>query len=174
MHDVAVRDPARRCAPSGRAARRLPPAARRLPPAAQPAQSRRPCRQRSPASHGSPARWPLRASAHACGALPLRLSSRLRVRGCAGRRLGLRRARRHDRVVRRGIRDSLVRVGLACLLRSQSGSGSGKECNYKNRPVHPNLLLASGNFPLRLDPAGGEKFWANSARKACRAHIHPP
>ena len=93
------------------------------------------------------------------GGRGLRLSLRLGWRGegrlsvMPGRGLGLRCAAGSDLVIRRGIRSSLVGVGLARLarlLRCQSGSCGYKQGAYKNRPFHPSLLLGGAPLPRPL------------------------
>jgi hypothetical protein len=70
-----------------------------------------------------------------------------------GRGLGLRDAAGGDLVIRRGIRGSLVGVGLTRLarsLRSHGGSGGDQQGAYKNLPFHPSLLfgVALSSIPL--------------------------
>ena len=95
--------------------------------------------------------------------LILRLSPRLILawRGCPPSRwLGLGRTGGHDGVVRRGRRGSLI--GVACFLRSQSGSDHQRQCAHKNQTIHPSLLFPSAgrNPPVSSNPAGGEELRA--------------
>lgn len=101
---------------------------------------------------------------------------RLPDHGMTGGRLGRwlgRGFRRGDHVVGRRVRGALVRVRLACLLRSQCSRGCGQQGVDKNSPLHPDLLFVGKGHLTCLDPPGARKFCTRRRCPQVQVETHP-